>query len=74
MQSGMTQTNGSSGFPGRFIHRSWLICDIVEEEFSIRWGPKPVKEMTDEEVLLQAVQICNVFIQEKHDEQMSIPE
>ena len=53
---------------------SWLICDIVEEEFSIRWGPKPVKEMTDEEVLLQAVQICNVFIQEKHDEQMRIPE
>ena len=56
------------------IHRSWLICDIFEEEFSIRWGPKPVKEMTDEEVLLQAVQICNVFIQEKHDEQMRIPE
>ena len=56
------------------IQRSRLICDIFEEELSIRWGPKPVKEMTDEEVLLQAVQICNVFIQEKHDEQMRIPE
>ena len=56
------------------IHRSRLICDIVEEELSIRWEPKPVKEMTDEEVLLQAVQICNVFIQEEYDEQMRIPE
>ena len=24
------------------IHRSRLIYDIVEEELSIRWGPKPV--------------------------------
>ena len=56
------------------IHRSRLICDLFEEELSIRWEPKPVKEMTDGEVLLQAVQICNVFIQEEYDEQMSIPE
>ena len=54
------------------IHRSRLICDIVEEELSIRWGPKPVKEMTDEEVLLQAVLICNVFMQEEYDEQVSM--
>ena len=46
------------------IRRSRLICDIVEEELSIRWGPKPVNEMTDEEVLVQAVNICNVFMQE----------
>ena len=51
------------------IRRSRLICDIVEEELSIRWGPTPVKEMTDEEVLAQAVNICNVFIQEEYDEQ-----
>ena len=54
------------------IQRSRLICDIVEEELSIRWGPKPVKEMTDEDVLLQAVQICNVFMQEEYDEQKSV--
>ena len=51
------------------LHRSRLICDIFEEELSIRWGPKPVKEMTDEEVLAQAVNICNVFMQGKYDEQ-----
>ena len=51
------------------IRRSRLICDIVEDELSIRWGPKPVKEMTDEEVLVQAVNICNVFMQEEYDEQ-----
>ena len=51
------------------IRRSRLICDIVEEELSIRWGPKPVKEMTDEEVLVQAVNICNVFMSEEYDEQ-----
>ena len=56
------------------IHRSRLICDIFEEELSIRWGPKPVKEMTDEEVLLQAVQICNVFMQEEYGEQVSVVE
>ena len=50
------------------IRRSRLICDIVEDELSIRWGPKPVKEMTDEGVLVQAIQICNVFLQEEHDE------
>ena len=44
------------------IQRSRLICDIVEEELSMRWGPKPVKEMTNEEVLLQAVQICNGLV------------
>ena len=48
------------------IRRSRLICDIFEEELSIRWGPKPVKEMTDEDVLLQAVQICNIFMQEEY--------
>ena len=48
------------------IHRSRLICDIVEEELSIRWGPKSVKEMADEDVLLQAVQICNIFMQEEY--------
>ena len=51
------------------IRRSRLICDIVEDELSIRWGPKPVKEMTDEEVLVQAVNICNVFMQEEYGEQ-----
>ena len=51
------------------LHRSRLICDIVEKELSIRWGPKPVKDMTDEEVLVQAVNICNVFMQEEYDEQ-----
>ena len=51
------------------LHRSRLICDIVEKELSIRWGPKPVKDMTDEEVRLQAVNICNVFMQEEYDEQ-----
>ena len=51
------------------IRRSRLICDIVEEELSIRWGQKPVKEMTDEEVLVQAVNICNVFMSEEYDEQ-----
>ena len=56
------------------IRRGRLICDIFEEELSIRWGPKPVKEMTDEEVLLQAVQICNVFMQEEYDEQVSVVE
>ena len=50
------------------IRMSRLICDIVEDELSIRWGPKSVKEMTDEEVLVQAVNICNVFMQEEHDE------
>ena len=54
------------------IRRSRLICDIVEEELSIRWGPKPVKEMTDEEVLVQAVNICNVFMQEEYDNQVSV--
>ena len=45
------------------IRRSRLICDIVEDELSIRWGQKPVKEMTDEEVLVQAVgwQVGNSF-------------
>ena len=51
------------------LHRSRLICDIVEKELSIRWGPKPVKDMTDEEVLMQAVNICNVFMFEEYDEQ-----
>ena len=51
------------------LHRSRLICDIIEKELSIRWGPKPVKDMTDEEVLVQAVNICNVFMQEEYDEQ-----
>ena len=56
------------------IRRSRLICDIFEEELYIRWGPKPVKEMTDEEVLVQAVNICNVFMQEEYDEQKSMVE
>ena len=50
------------------LRMSRLICDIVEDELSIRWGLKPVKEMTDEEVLVQAVNICNVFMQEERDE------
>ena len=54
------------------IRRSRLICDIVEDELSIRWGPKPVKEMTDEEVLVQAVNICNVFMSEEYDEQSRV--
>ena len=54
------------------IQRSRLICDIFEEELSIRWGPKPVKEMTDEEVLVQAVNICNVFMQGEYDDQVSV--
>ena len=56
------------------LHRSRLICDIVEKELSIRWGPKPVKDMTDKEVLLQAVQICNGFMQEEYDEQIPVEE
>ena len=54
------------------IRRSRLIYDIVEDELSIRWGPKPVKDMTDEEVLVQAVNICNVFMQEEYDEQQRV--
>ena len=54
------------------IRRSRLICDIFEEELSIHWGPKPVKEMTDEEVLVQAVNICNVFMQGEYDNQVSV--
>ena len=54
------------------LRMSRLICDIVEDELSIRWGPKPVIEMTDEEVLLQAVNICNVFMQEEYGEQQRV--
>ena len=54
------------------IQRSRDICTIFAEELSIRWGPKPVNEMTDEEVLVQAVNICNVFMQEEYDNQVSV--
>ena len=54
------------------IKRSREICTIFGEELSIRWGPKPVNEMTDEEVLVQAVNICNVFMQEEYDNQVSV--
>ena len=54
------------------IRRSRLICDKFEEELSIHWGPKSVKEMTDEEVLVQAVNICNVFMQGEYDNQVSV--
>ena len=54
------------------IKMSREICTIFCRGIIHTLGAETVNEMTDEEVLVQAVNICNVFMQEEYDNQVSV--